>query len=178
MTAAAGAAAAAGGGGGGGGGGRGAKNETYSDNKRKDDVRMANMVAAKSLADAVRTSLGPRGMDKMVRGERPRRAAPRRGPHWARAGRNWVGREDEDSHQAQGPRPALTPAPPPRPRQICSANGEVIITNDGATILSKMEVTQPAAKMLSELSKAQARVWEGRGKRAPARERRAPPRTS
>ena len=28
---------------------------------------MSNIEAAKALADAVRTSLGPRGMDKMVR---------------------------------------------------------------------------------------------------------------
>lgn len=41
--------------------------DTYTDTKRKDDVRMANMEAAKAVADAVRTSLGPRGMDKMVR---------------------------------------------------------------------------------------------------------------
>ena len=38
---------------------------------------------------------------------------------------------------------------------MCQADGEVIITNDGATILNKMGVTQPAAKMLVELSKSQ-----------------------
>ena len=38
---------------------------------------------------------------------------------------------------------------------MCQADGEVIITNDGATILQKMTVTQPAAKMLVELSKSQ-----------------------
>ncbi|CAI5979199.1 unnamed protein product [Closterium sp. NIES-64] len=90
-------------GGGGGGGGRGAKGETFSDTSRKDDIRQANIMAAKAVADAVRTSLGPRGMDKM----------------------------------------------------LTTATGEVIITNDGATILNKMEVTQPAAKMLVELSKSQ-----------------------
>ena len=36
------------------------------DNVRKSDVRIANIEAAKAVADAVRTSLGPRGMDKMV----------------------------------------------------------------------------------------------------------------
>ncbi|CAI5494438.1 unnamed protein product [Closterium sp. Naga37s-1] len=87
----------------GGGGGRGAKGETFSDTSRKDDIRQANIMAAKAVADAVRTSLGPRGMDKM----------------------------------------------------LTTATGEVIITNDGATILNKMEVTQPAAKMLVELSKSQ-----------------------
>ena len=39
--------------------------------------------------------------------------------------------------------------------QVCAADGEVIITNDGATILNKMSVQQPAAKMLVELSKSQ-----------------------
>merc|ERR1719384_1660809 len=34
-------------------------------------------------------------------------------------------------------------------------NGQVLITNDGATILDKMEVLHPAAKMLVELSKSQ-----------------------
>jgi T-complex protein 1 subunit delta len=35
--------------------------ERYSDNKLKHDIRMSNMNAAKQLADAIRTSLGPRG---------------------------------------------------------------------------------------------------------------------
>ena len=36
------------------------------ENTRKKDVRLSNIEAAKAVADAVRTSLGPRGMDKMV----------------------------------------------------------------------------------------------------------------
>lgn len=36
------------------------------DDSRKRDVRTGNIAAAKAVADAVRTSLGPRGMDKMV----------------------------------------------------------------------------------------------------------------
>ena len=52
------------------------------------EVRISNIEAAKALSDAVRTSLGPRGMDKMVK----------------------------------------------------QADGEVIITNDGATILDKVKV--------------------------------------
>ena len=79
------------------------KSETYTDTKRRDDVRGANIAAARAVADAVRTSLGPRGMDKM----------------------------------------------------ISSGNGEVIITNDGATILSRMSLLQPAARMLAELSRSQ-----------------------
>jgi len=34
--------------------------------------------------------------------------------------------------------------------QIQAANGEVTITNDGATILKQMNVTHPAAKMVSK----------------------------
>ncbi|CAN0862926.1 T-complex protein 1 subunit delta [Linum grandiflorum] len=82
---------------------RSSKTESYVDNKRKEDVRQANITAARAVADAVRTSLGPKGMDKM----------------------------------------------------ISTSSGEVIITNDGATILNKMGVLQPAAKMLVELSKSQ-----------------------
>lgn len=67
------------------------------------DIRLANIVAAKAVASAVRTSLGPRGMDKM----------------------------------------------------IVDARGQVVITNDGATILKQMQVSHPTAKMLVELSKSQ-----------------------
>lgn len=38
---------------------------------------------------------------------------------------------------------------------IKDARGEVLITNDGATILQKMDVVHPTAKMLVEISKAQ-----------------------
>ena len=86
-----------------GGGGVSRNVESFTDGMRKHDVRLANMMAAKSVADAVRTSLGPRGMDKMV----------------------------------------------------VSGNGDVTITNDGATILAKMHVVQPAARMFVELSKSQ-----------------------
>lgn len=71
--------------------------------EKAKDVRLSNITAAKAVADAVRTSLGPRGMDKMVQ----------------------------------------------------SADGNVLITNDGATILEKMHVEHPAAKMLVQLSKSQ-----------------------
>lgn len=66
-------------------------------------MRIGNIIAAKAVADAIRTSLGPRGMDKMIQ----------------------------------------------------SGNGEVVITNDGATILGQMQVFHPTAKMLVELSKSQ-----------------------
>ena len=38
---------------------------------------------------------------------------------------------------------------------IQSKDGEVIITNDGATIMSHIQVFHPTAKMLVELSKSQ-----------------------
>lgn len=56
-----------------------------------------------AIANAVRTSLGPRGMDKLIQ----------------------------------------------------LANGEILISNDGATILKKIKVMHPAAKMLVDLSQSQ-----------------------
>ncbi|SOV09434.1 probable CCT4 - component of chaperonin-containing T-complex [Ustilago sp. UG-2017a] len=70
---------------------------------KPDEVRRSNLSAAKAVSDAVRTSLGPKGMDKMIQ----------------------------------------------------TSNGEVVITNDGATILKHMVVMHPAARMLVELSQAQ-----------------------
>mmetsp|Transcript_100110 Transcript_100110/g.223511 ORF Transcript_100110/g.223511 Transcript_100110/m.223511 type:complete len:529 (+) Transcript_100110:67-1653(+) len=67
------------------------------------DVRSTNILAARAVADTLRTSLGPKGMDKMI----------------------------QDS------------------------KGEVIISNDGATILQQMKLMHPTAKMMVELSKAQ-----------------------
>ena len=76
---------------------------TAGQGDKQRDVRMANIIAAKQVSDSVRTSLGPRGMDKMIVHEK----------------------------------------------------GDVVITNDGATILTKLEAHHPCAKMLVELSKAQ-----------------------
>jgi len=81
--------------------GKGEGGNEFSEKSR--DVRGSNITAAKGVADAVRTSLGPKGMDKM----------------------------------------------------ICSPNNDVIITNDGATILKQLEVVHPCAKMLVDLSHAQ-----------------------
>jgi len=72
-------------------------------NEKSHDIRMQNIIAARAVADVARTSLGPRGMDKMISGSK----------------------------------------------------GEVLITNDGATIFKQMEVIHPTAKMLVEISKAQ-----------------------
>lgn len=75
----------------------------FKDKEKPTEVRGSNIVAAKAVADAVRTSLGPKGMDKMIQ----------------------------------------------------SGDGQVIITNDGATILKHMSVMHPAARMLVDLSAAQ-----------------------
>jgi T-complex protein 1 subunit delta len=40
-------------------------------------------------------------------------------------------------------------------KMIQDSRGEVLITNDGATILKQMDVVHPTAKMLVEISKAQ-----------------------
>uniref|UniRef100_A0A0K8TST0 T-complex protein 1 subunit delta n=1 Tax=Tabanus bromius TaxID=304241 RepID=A0A0K8TST0_TABBR len=79
------------------------KSVAYKDKSKPADIRTSNINAAKAVSDAIRTSLGPRGMDKMIQ----------------------------------------------------AGNGEVTITNDGATILKEMNVVHPAAKMLVELSRAQ-----------------------
>ena len=62
-----------------------------------------NIAAAKAVADAVRTTLGPKGMDKM----------------------------------------------------LVDSMGDVVITNDGATILKEMDIDHPAAKMIIEVAKTQ-----------------------
>ena len=35
-------------------------------NSKPEEIRKSNIQAAKALSDAIRTSLGPRGMDKMI----------------------------------------------------------------------------------------------------------------
>jgi T-complex protein 1 subunit delta len=41
---------------------------SYSDKSKPQMIRLSNISAAKAVADAVRTSLGPKGMDKMIQG--------------------------------------------------------------------------------------------------------------
>lgn len=81
----------------------GPSQNAFKNADKPDEVRRSNLTAAKAVSDAVRTSLGPKGMDKMIQ----------------------------------------------------TSNGEVVITNDGATILKHMAVMHPAARMLVELSQAQ-----------------------
>jgi thermosome len=70
---------------------------------RGKDAMQNNIAAAKVIAEAVRTSLGPMGMDKM----------------------------------------------------LVDQFGDVVITNDGATILKEIDVQHPAAKMMVEVAKTQ-----------------------
>lgn len=67
------------------------------------DAQRMNILAARVIGEAVRTTLGPRGMDKM----------------------------------------------------LVDSLGDVVITNDGVTILKEMEVEHPAAKMMVEVAKTQ-----------------------
>jgi thermosome len=67
------------------------------------DAQYNNIMAARAIADAVRSTLGPRGMDKM----------------------------------------------------LVDTMGDVVITNDGVTILKEIDVDHPAAKMLVEVAKTQ-----------------------
>ena len=73
---------------------------------KRDSGRRAtqgNILAAKAIAEAVRSTLGPKGMDKM----------------------------------------------------LVDSMGDVVITNDGVTILKEIEVEHPAAKMVVEVAKTQ-----------------------
>ena len=42
------------------------ENQKGADSEKAKDIRSTNITAARAVADVVRTSLGPRGMDKMV----------------------------------------------------------------------------------------------------------------
>ena len=46
------------------------KQRAFKTHDKPDEVRRSNMNAAKAVSDAVRTSLGPKGMDKMVSTQR------------------------------------------------------------------------------------------------------------
>jgi archaeal chaperonin len=67
------------------------------------DAQRNNILAAKVVADIVKTTLGPKGMDKM----------------------------------------------------LVDGAGEIVVTNDGVTILEEMEIDHPAAKMMVEIAKTQ-----------------------
>lgn len=73
-----------------------------TERSRGRDAQRNNIQAAIAVADAVRSALGPRGMDKL----------------------------------------------------LVDSLGDVVITNDGATILDEIDVQHPAAKMLVQVAKA------------------------
>jgi chaperonin GroEL (HSP60 family) len=70
---------------------------------RGKSAQSNSIAAAKAVAEAVRSTLGPRGMDKM----------------------------------------------------LVDSMGDVVITNDGATILKEIDIEHPAAKMVVEVAKTQ-----------------------
>ncbi|HEX9429867.1 MAG TPA: thermosome subunit beta, partial [Candidatus Bathyarchaeia archaeon] len=70
---------------------------------RGRDAQRSNIMAAKIVAEIVRSTIGPRGMDKM----------------------------------------------------LVAGMGDIVITNDGATIMKEMDVQNPAAKMIVEIAKTQ-----------------------
>jgi thermosome len=74
-----------------------------SERTRGQDAQGSNIAAGKAVSEAVRTTLGPRGMDKM----------------------------------------------------LVSDAGDVVITNDGATILGEMDIEHPAAQMIVEVAETQ-----------------------
>ena len=67
------------------------------------EAQRSNIAAAKAIAGAVKSTLGPRGMDKM----------------------------------------------------LVDSTGDIVITNDGATILSEIAVQHPGAKMVIEVAHTQ-----------------------
>jgi len=70
---------------------------------RGEDAQKGNIAAAEAIADAVRSTLGPKGMDKM----------------------------------------------------LVDSTGNVVITNDGVTILKEIDIEHPAAKMMVEIAETQ-----------------------
>lgn len=74
-----------------------------SERTRGQDAQSSNIAAGKAVSNAVRSTLGPRGMDKM----------------------------------------------------LVSDSGDVVITNDGATILEEMDIDHPAAQMIVEVASTQ-----------------------
>jgi len=74
-----------------------------TDRTSGDDAQTSNIAAGKAVSESVRTTLGPRGMDKM----------------------------------------------------LVSDDGDVVITNDGATILDEMDIEHPAAQMLTDVAETQ-----------------------
>lgn len=119
------------------------------------DVRTQNVTAVSAIANIVKTSLGPVGLDK-VRGAALRRGVAPEAPDRRRRGRAAAGsgaRRCPPLAAADAHRPADAPRPPhasPSTSQMLVDDiGDVTVTNDGATILKLLEVEHPAAKVRS-----------------------------
>jgi T-complex protein 1 subunit eta len=82
-----------------------------------------------ALVDTIRTTLGPRGMDKLIHDDKVQQL-----PH-------------VDSPGSQ-PRPEPDLA-------LVLLQGTVTISNDGATIMKLLDVVHPAAKTLVDVSLSQ-----------------------
>ena len=129
------------------------------ENSKKRDVRTSNIEAAKAVADSVRTSLGPRGMDKMVW---PSGACSHLAWRCLSPAHSFIVRNVDSIRHIALSCHQLNKRIVFKVQvffaQVVLPDGEVLITNDGATILNKMTVMHPAAKMLVELSKSQVRL--------------------
>lgn len=107
---------------------------------------MASFVGAIAIADLVKTTLGPKGMDKILQSVRGCRSTPTNRSIWCSGG--WP--------RTTHPRPNN---PPTLPMQVSSPDGAVTVTNDGATILKAVHIDNPAAKVLVDIAKTQARAF-------------------
>lgn len=137
---------------------------------------VSNINACMAVADTVRTTLGPRGMDKLIHNDKARS----RGDALTAAAR----RSSQSTHDLTTALTAQMRAPMcfqthillhtsgsgirgrglcramqvPRPEACMhglSAQGQVTISNDGATIMKLLEIVHPAAKSLVDVSLAQ-----------------------
>ncbi len=105
-----------------------------------------------AVADAVRTSLGPKGMDKMVCHRHVCFVALCVGR--CDALRHTLAHTHSHSHSHSLTHTRTHSLAP----QIQSSRGDVTITNDGATILSLMQVLHPAARMVRCVSPCSLRA--------------------
>jgi hypothetical protein len=124
----------------------------HREHEKQDDVRTANIEAAKAVADTVRTSLGPMGMDKMVCVGVSVflcggivRAVPLL---------FWLSCVLLFCAFSRGLLCDLVAVLFSCCSVLCSQivhpSGEVTTTNDGATLLSQMKLVHPTAKMVRQ----------------------------
>lgn len=115
--------------------GGGSRLQIAGERQSGQDVRTQNVTAVTAIANIVKSSLGPVGLDK-VRGRMRGRG---RGRAKGCAGGGWVGWLNRCCPWAL-------------PQMLVDDIGDVTITNDGATILKLLEVEHPAAKVRVHLA--------------------------